>query len=382
MGKLTATAVKAARTPGKLHDGEGLHLSIAPGGSRSWIQRITIDGKRRDIGLGGYPAVSLAQARKRCQDNRSTVANGSNPLAAKRSPKLPTFRQTAEQYVEANATRWKNAKEAVTWRGGFATYTNPAFGDTPIDKVTRADVLGVLLPIWTALPACARKLRQRIKTVFAFGMAHGWVETNPAGEAIGAALPKTKAVKEHFRALPYQEVADALVAVDASTAGLAARLCFRWTVLTACRSGEARGARWDDVDLEAKTWTIPADRMKSGREHRVPLADAALDVLRQARVLVCDSGQIFPSPVTGKGLTDMALSRILGAIGLADRATVHGFRSSFRDWTLEATDTPWAVCEAALAHTIGNSTEQAYARSDLFDRRRALMDAWSAYVSG
>ena len=381
MARLTATAAKAARTPGKLYDTGGLYLNIAAGGSRSWIQRVTIDGKRREIGLGGFPAVSLAQARRKCETNRSAVANGSNPLAAKQAPKLPTFRQAAEQYVEVNATRWKNPKEAVSWRGGFSLYANPAFGDTRIDKVSRADVLGVLLPIWTAKPACARKLRQRIKIVFAFGMAHGWLDINAAGDLINAALPSTPAVTSHFRALAYQEVADALISVDASTAGLAARLCFRWTVLTACRSGEARAARWDDIDQEAKTWTIPAERMKSARAHRVPLSDAALDVLQEARALADDSGWVFPSPVTGRALTDMALTKVLKSIGLADRATVHGFRASFRTWTLEQTDTPWAVAEAALAHTIGNPTEQAYARSDLFERRRALMQDWAAYVT-
>ena len=381
MARLTATAAKAARTPGKLYDTGGLYLNIAAGGSRSWIQRVTIDGKRREIGLGGFPAVSLAQARRKCETNRSAVANGSNPLAAKQAPKLPTFRQAAEQYIEVNATRWKNPKEAVSWRGGFSLYANPAFGDTRIDKVSRADVLGVLLPIWTAKPACARKLRQRIKIVFAFGMAHGWLDINAAGDLINAALPSTPAVTSHFRALAYQEVADALISVDASTAGLAARLCFRWTVLTACRSGEARAARWDDIDQEAKTWTIPAERMKSARAHRVPLSDAALDVLQEARALADDSGWVFPSPVTGRALTDMALTKVLKSIGLADRATVHGFRASFRTWTLEQTDTPWAVAEAALAHTIGNPTEQAYARSDLFERRRALMQDWAAYVT-
>ena len=243
-------------------------------------------------------------------------------------------------------------------------------------------MLGVLLPIWTAKPACSRKLRQRVKIIFAFGMAHGWLDLNPAGDLIDAALPSNPAVASHFKALPYQEVADALVAVDTSTAGLAARLCFRWAVLTAARSGEARAARWEDIDLQAKTWTIPAERMKAGRAHRIPLSDAALEVLMEAKSLDAGEGLVFPSPVTGKALTDMALSKVLRSTGLADRATVHGFRSSFRTWALEATDTPWAICEAALAHVVGNSTEQAYARSDLFDKRRALMNSWSAYVSG
>ena len=316
-------------------------------------------------------------------ETRQAVAEGHNPLQDKQTPKTPTFRDATYAVLELNRPRWRSPKHASNWIQMMEKHAIPKLGSMAIDKIGRMDVLAALVPIWTTRPETARRVRQRLRSIFAWSMAHGHRTDNPAGEVIGAALPAQPAFKAHFKALPYAEVSEALAVVDGSTAGPAAKLCFRFLTLTAARSGEARGTRWEDIDLEAKTWTIPADRMKSGREHRVPLADAALDVLRQARVLVDDSGLVFPSPThQGKALSDMTLTKVLRSTGLADRATVHGFRSSFRDWTLEQTDTPWAVAEAALAHVVGNSTEAAYARSDLFDKRRELLQAWSAYVSG
>ena len=259
----------------------------------------------------------------------------------------------------------------------------PMLGGKAIDKIDKVDVLDVLQPIWTTRPETARRIRQRLRAVFLWSMAHGHRTDNPAGEVVTGALPPQPAFKAHFKALPYAEVSEALAVVESSTSGLSAKLCFRWLVLTAARSGEARAAQWSEIDLEAQTWTIPASRMKSGREHRVPLSQQALDVLQEARVLVDDSGLIFPSPThPGKALSDMTMTKILRSTGLADRATVHGFRSSFRTWALEQTDAPWSVAEASLAHTVGNPVEAAYARGDQFDKRRSLMLAWSAYVSG
>ena len=259
----------------------------------------------------------------------------------------------------------------------------PSLGNTPIDRIDRADVLGVLTPIWTARPATARRVRQRMRTIFRWAMAHGFIETNPAGEAIDGALPPMPKVKAHLRALPYQEVEEALKAVDASQASIPAKLCFRFLVLTAARSGEARGAAWDEIDILGQVWRIPPQRMKAGVEHRAPLSRQALDVLGKASALRDESGLVFPSPLRpGSPLSDMTLTKVLGSTGLAESATVHGFRSSFKNWTLEQTDTPWAVSESALAHMLGSLTEQAYARSDLFERRRALMQLWADYLTG
>ncbi len=327
--------------------------------------------------------MSLAKARERAAGNRTAVADGRDPLAERRKTrKVPTFREAGESFLLANVPRWKNGKTAINWRGQMEKYAYPVFGDVRIDRVDRIDVLGILSPIWTSKPSAAKKLRQHLRAVFAFTMAHGYIEINPAGEIIDAALPPMPAVKNHFRALPYQEVGDALRMVGASSSSLSSRLCFKFLVLTAARSGEARGANWDEIDMHEAVWTIPSSRMKAGVEHRVPLVDAALELLATAQLLSDGSNLVFPSLMKpGHPLSDMTLTKLLRDLGLAERATVHGFRTSFKTWCMEQTDTPWAVGEAALAHTIGNSTEAAYARSDLFNKRRTVMQQWAGFVT-
>lgn len=375
--------VKSLCDPGRYSDGECLHLYIGKTGRKSWVQRITIDGRRRDIGLGGYPAVSLAQARKRSANNRAAVSDGKDPVSDKRKSKMPTFEEAVDTVHKANRPRWRNEKHAASWIQTLERHAFPKIGNKRIDKIGRADVLTVLTPIWTTRPETARRVRQRMRTVFRWAMAHGFTETNPAGEVIDGALPPMPKVKAHLRSLPYQDVGMALETVSASQASLSAKLCFRFLVLTAARSGEARAATWDEIDMQKRLWRIPSERMKAGIEHRVPLSDQALDVLAQASALRDESDLVFPSPLKpGSPMSDMTLTKVLRSTGLADHATVHGFRSSFKNWTLEQTDTPWAVSEAALAHTLGNSTEQAYARSDLFEHRRALMQRWADYLTG
>ena len=228
----------------------------------------------------------------------------------------------------------------------------------------------------------ARKLRQRIRAVLAWAQAHGHVEHNFAGEPINGALPSMPAVKSHFRALPYQEIASALDTVEASGASMAAKLCLRFLILTASRSGEARSATWAEIDEDARLWVIPGSRMKGGAEHRQPLSDAAMIVLDQARVLDDGSRLVFPSPVRrGRPLSDMALTKLLRDVALADRATVHGFRTCFRTWASEKTSADHAVMELSLAHAVGSSVERAYARSDLLAKRRRLLDQWGRFVA-
>ena len=380
---LSATRAKALKDPGRYADGGGLHLYISKAGGKSWVQRITIDRRRRDIGLGAFPSVGLAQAREKAADNRAAVAEGRDPVAEKHSPAMPTFREAARAVHAANNPRWRNARHAASWLQTLERHAMPVIGNTPLDRIDRGAVLRVLTPIWTTRPETARRVRQRMRTVFRWGMAHGFMESNPAGEAIDGALAPMPKVKAHLRTLPYPDVSAAVETVAASAASVAAKLCFRFLVLTAARSGEARGATWGEIDIAGQEWRIPSRRMKAGMEHRVPLSRQALAVLGEAMVLRDESGLVFPSPLkAGAPMSDMTLTKILRAVGLADRATVHGFRSSFKDWTLEQTDTPWAVSEAALAHVLGNSTEQAYARSDLFERRRALMQLWADYLAG
>ena len=380
---LSATRVKTLKEPGRYSDGGGLHLFVSKAGRKSWVLRITIDGRRRDIGLGGYPSVSLARAREKAVDHRAAIAEGRDPVADKHAPAMPTFREAAYIVHEANKPRWRNARHAAGWMQTLERHAMPVLGDALLDRIDRGRVLQVLTPIWSTRPETARRVRQRMRTVFRWGMAHGFMESNPAGEAIDGALPPMPKVKAHFRALPYQEVALALGTIEASQTSISAKLCFRYLILTAARSGEARGATWDEIDLQDRVWRIPSERMKVEVEHRVPLSVQAINLLEEASVLREDSGLVFPSPLKqGTPMSDMTLTKILRSVGLAERATVHGFRSSFKNWTLEQTDTPWVVSEAALAHSLGNSTEQAYARSDLFERRRALMQLWADYLTG
>ena len=379
---LTAQQTKHLAKIGRHHDGRGLYLNITATGSRSWVQRITVDGRRRDIGLGPFPAVTLAKARRKAEANRAAVADGRDPLAEKRRAATPTFREAAHAVHEANLPRWRSAQHATSWMQTLERHAMPTLGAMRLDRIRRADVLAVLTPIWTTRPETARRVRQRIRTVLKWAQAHEYVEHNAAGDSIDGALPPQPKVKAHLRALHYLEVRDALAVVDAAQASLASKLCMRFVVLTAARPGEALGAVWSEIDLDGREWRIPGSRMKAGAEHRVPLSDAALKAVDEAKILFDGSGYVFPSPVKpGQPLSNMTLTKVLRDCGLAERATVHGFRSSFRTWALEQTDTPWAVAEAALAHTLGNSTQQAYVRGDLFDRRRDLMAAWAKFLA-
>ena len=271
-------------------------------------------------------------------------------------------------------------KHVKNWMQSLERYAFTVVGDMPVERIGREDVLRILTPIWTSRPETARRLRQRIRGVLRWCEAHGFIGHNPAGDAIDGALPAMPKLKAHFRALPYQEVAGALETVDASGSSMAAKLALRFLVLTAARSGEARAATWAEIDMRAREWRIPGERMRGGVEHRVPLSDAAVAVLEQARALDDGSGVVFPSPMKrGRPLSDMTLTKVLRDTGLAERCTVHGSRSSFRDWCAE-TGKPREIAEAALAHTVGG-VEGAYFRSDLFQRRRRLMDSWAGYLS-
>ena len=274
--ELTATEIKSIKREGIYRAGPTLYLRIAPGGSKSWVQRLTIDRARHDIGLGGYPQVSLAHARKLALQNRELAWAGGDPLALKRKSKLPTFKQAAEKAFEANRGRWRSEKTARNWEQGINKHILPVIGGLRVDQIGRKEVLRILTPIWTTKPEIARKQRNRIRAVLSWCQAHGYIENNVAGEMIDGALPPMPAVKEHYRALPYKEVPVALETVDASNSSLAGKLCFRFLVLTAARSGEVRGATWSEIDFEKKEWRIAASRMKTGTEHRVPLSGEAL----------------------------------------------------------------------------------------------------------
>ena len=375
---LSAAFVRTVTKPGRYGDGLGLALLVTKPGARCWIQRLTINGRRRELGLGGYPVVTLAQAREQALANKRLVREGGDPLAEKRKARVPTFAEAAEAVMALHRPGWRSAKHAVQWETTLRQYVFPRLGDQLVHTIMTEDVLAVLAPIWHERAETAKRVRQRIGTVMKWAIAHGFRADNPAGEMLSQVLGRQADVTQHMQALPHREVAAALHTVQNSQANLSTKLAFEFLVLTAARSGEVRLATWAEIDLEAKVWTVPAERMKAKREHRVPLSDRARDILREAQALADGSGLVF-SPRAGKPLSDTTLPKMLKVLGIP--AVPHGFRSSFRDWAQECTNTPRAVMEAALAHTNPDKTEAAYARSDLFERRRTLMDQWAAYLT-
>ena len=296
------------------------------------------------------------------------------------APEIPTFRETAAFVHSQNSEKWESAKTKNNWWQRAERYVFPVIGDMTVDRIGRTEVLGIVEPVWTEKPETARRIRLIIKTVMARAMAHGHIEVNPAGEIIDAALPAMPKFKAHFEALPYAGVATAIEAVESSTSYLSTKAAFRFLVLTAARSGEVRGTTWGEVDFDRAVWNIPASRMKTRKEHRVPLSLQAMELLRKARELHADgSPYIFPNDLTpSKPLSENALSYMLRRIGMA--STVHGFRFSFRDWASENTDASHAVMELSLAHDVGSGVVQSYARSDLLERRRELMQQWADYL--
>ena len=321
--------------------------------------------------------------------NRVALAQGRDPFAAIREAKTeaireaktPTFAQAFEAVYKAKLPTWRSPVTARKFRSSMLLYALPRIGDRRIDTIGRGDVLAVLTPIWADKAETARHLRQNMSAIFRWAIAHGHCQTNWAGDAISGALPTMPKTKAHHRALPYNDLADALATIEGNGASLAAKYAMRFVILTAARSGEVREAKWAEIDLERREWRIPGKRYKTGREHRIPLSKAALHVLEQARLLDDGSGLIFPSPMRrGRPLSDMTLTKVLRDTGLAERATVHGFRSTFRDWCAD-TGKAREIAEAALGHVVGG-VEGAYFRSDMFDRRRRLMDSWAAFVTG
>ena len=375
--RLSAAFVRTVEQPGLYWDEHGLILRVKPSGYKQWIQRLFIHGKRRELGLGSLRLVTLAQAREAAIANRRLARSGGNPLASRRQS-VPTFEQAASKVFAMYRPNWKSPKQAAQWKASLRGYVYPKLGRMRVDGIRTADVMAVLSPIWNTKQATARRVRQRISTVMKWAIAQGYRMDNPAGEALGAALPRQGSIPRHFKALPYGEVAGAVRAVRQSEAAVALKLGFEFLVLTACRSGEMRGARWEEIDLEAATWTVPPERMKHRREHRVPLSSRAREIVAEAGRAESSSGLVFPSAAGGL-LPDRELSSLLRELGIA--AVPHGFRSSFRDWAAEETDAPHAVMEAALSHVIRNQVEAAYARSDLFERRRVLMQQWSEFLA-
>ena len=374
---LSAKFVSTIDKAGKYWDGNGLILVVQPTGSRSWIQRLTIRGRRYDLGLGGFPAVSLKEARARAAANFETLRAGGDPAAEKRRSKsIPKFSAAAAKVVEQKRPGWDNPRQAKQWQASLETYVFPYVGERSVARVTSADVLDILMPIWHKKQETARRVRARIGAVMEWAVAMDFRADNPC-DRLKTMLPRQKDVRKHMQALHHSGVSAAIARVQKSQASKSTKLAFEFLVLTAARSGEVRGAKWDEIDLVSEAWLIPAERMKANREHCVPLSRRAVQILEMARSLQNASGLVFPSP-RSRALSDMTLSKLLRDQGIP--AVPHGFRSSFRDWAAERTNHRREAIEAALAHTIRNPTEAAYARTDYFDLRRPLMDEWATYL--
>lgn len=391
MGKLTTLRIAAAIRSGakaKLADGEGLTLSV--GGKRAaWTLRTRVDGKPREIGLGAYPAVTLAAARDKARQAREVVAKGDDPGAARRAV-VAERREAAARTFEAVARKlhaelepgYRNKKHAAQWIATLEVHTFPAFGDKPVAAISGPMVLAALDPIWTRTPETARRVRQRIGAVLDYAHVRGWREAAPNVKLLAKrGLPAQPDLKRHHPAVEYAD-APAVVARISEAPQTMGRLALLFTILTAARSGETRGATWAEIDRDAATWTVPALRMKAKREHVVPLSAAALDVLDRVRTY----GQpaqamalVFPG-AKGALMSDMTMGKAqrLAAPG----STVHGWRSTFRDWAGETTAFPADVLEACLAHAVGNRVQRAYQRGTMLAKRREVMEQWAAYVTG
>lgn len=378
MGKLNAKAVKDAG-PGRYFDGEGLWLIVSPKGARRWQYKFMLDGKERTMGLA---VDSLAEARNARDDARRLAKRGVNPIEARNAATVPTFGAVAEEVLSERVEGFKNAAHRRQWRQTLEDYAKPLWAK-PVDKIGTADILATLKPIWTGKPDTASRLRGRIEKVLDAARAKGLIEQDKANPArwrghLDALLSKPKKLaRGHHRAMPYADVPafmDALRERDAVSA-----LALEFLILTASRSEETRGARWSEIDLTAKVWTIPAARMKMDRDHRVPLSTRAAEIIEtMAKARTFD--HVFPGSGQ-KTLSETAFAALLKRMGAHAATTPHGFRSAFRDWCGDATHFPRELAEAALSHRVGDATEQAYRRSDALEKRRALMEAWATYCA-
>jgi integrase len=386
--KLASRKVDTAG-PGKYEDGGGLRLVVSKSGAKKWVLRFTIEGKRREMGLGSFPDIGLAEARDNASKYRKQAKKGIDPIEARLAEqvKIPTFTKCAAQYIRAHRRGWNNAKHARQWVRTLKTYARPEIGTKKVDIIYTEDILKILKPIWTTKTETAKRIQGRIENIFDFAAAHKYRDPlNPARwhGHLDKLLPKPSRLKKatHQPAMPYTEVRSFMVELSCNNSISALALCF--LILTATRTSEVLQAKWSEIDLEATVWTIPAERMKARREHRVPLSDAAMTIL-EALPHIEGNPFLFHGARSGRPLSNMALLQLMRGLGFGvngDRGNYvpHGFRSSFRDWSGEVSSFPRDVAEMALAHSIKNKVEAAYRRGDLFAKRRNLMQEWANYI--
>lgn len=376
--KLTDTECRAATRAGKLGDGGGLYLDVKPSGAKSWAFVWKASGKRREMGLGAYPAVTLAKARKLAGAHREAVAEGRNPIAERQKEAEPTFAECADTFLASMEGQWRNEKHRAQWRMTLREYAQP-LSAKKVSEVGTDDVLKVLNPLWKKRPETASRLRGRIERVLDYAKARGWrTGENPAlwrGHLKNILPPRQRLTRGHHAAMPYGDIPAFLQSLTGRDA-IAAR-ALEFLILTAARSGEVLEATWNEFDLDAELWTVPAHRMKAGKEHRVPLSPRALAIVKALHE-TRHSDFVFPGYARGRPLSNMAFVMLMRRMK-ADAYTPHGFRSGFRDWAGDCTSFPRDVAEQALAHRVGDATERAYRRADALEKRRKLMVAWANY---
>jgi integrase len=381
MGKLNALQVKNLVEPGRYSDGEGLILKIGPTGGRSWILRVQVNGCRRDIGLGDAKSVSLRDARETAGEMRKLARTGIDPLLARKSEKqtivIPTFREAAKLVHAEQKKGWKNGKHGDQWLTTLEKHAWPKLGNVPVDQIEGPLIRDVLAEIWLDIPETARRVKQRIGAVLDWCYVKGYRPSEAPMRSLTKGLPRQPRKDGHFAAMDYADVPQFLTDLVERKLSIS-RLALELLILTATRSGEVRGARWSELNDDLTVWTIPAERMKAGKAHAIPLSREAADIFRQAsKFRMACTDLVFPGQKPKNPMSDMTLLQLVR--GMDVPVTVHGFRSSFRDWVADKTDFPREVAEAALAHTLENKVEAAYRRTDFFEKRRSLMAAWASY---
>ncbi|MDB0012015.1 integrase arm-type DNA-binding domain-containing protein [Paracoccaceae bacterium] len=376
--KLTAKFVENVSEAGKYYDQHGLFLHVRPSGAKKWLQRYTFQGRRREIGLGSAKIVSVATARKNAHQNLVLVSEGIDPIEDKKQDSvIPKFEVAALKVYEDNRPTWRNAKHAAQFITTLETYAFPVIGSMSVKEINSSHILRILSPIWVTKAETAKRVRQRLSTVFKYCVAQQWRTDDPANIAIVEALPNPKRKVQHRKSISYNDVSDFIETVSKSSAGLSTKLGLEFLILTATRSGEVRNARWDEVN--GSLWTIPAERMKAGVAHRIPLPFRCMEILEEAKTISLGSDFIFEGTKPNKPLSENTFNKLMKELGLEVHA--HGFRTSFRTWTQEKTNYPREIAEAALAHSLRDKAEAAYARSDLLEKRAVMMEAWAQFIS-
>lgn len=383
--RLTDLMVRQAG-PGRHSDGNGLQLFVRPSGARSWVQRLVIRGRRRDLGLGSYPLVSLGEARRVALENRRMARSGQDPTVTRTPVTAPTVREAVEAAIAIRRVEWRDVSTEKKWRRMFREFVLPRIGDTSIDRVTLGHVSDILTPLGNRRGSTGYVLRQHLAYVFKWAVAHGHRRDNPA-DAVKPLLLKARATVRHHPSLPYTQIADAMIALQASRADETVKLMLLFLVLCASRFKEVAEARWSEISSTWVRWTLPPERMKAAVEHQVPLSVQALAILDRARALNPTGPLIFPvlsGRRAGRPVASSTVSRLMRSLGFVDPAgrpiVVHGFRSTFRVWAAEKAKASFRVCEVALAHGQPNQTVAAYEHTDYFEDRKELMQKWADYV--